>query len=127
MEDSFIKNRNKAFDRYVFFSKQQNGESVERFYGQLIKQSENCSLGDEKTTLIRGTFIFNMFDYDTQKDILKETVSPTKALEIAIHMEMGTQNKQMINHIFNTNAQSVNIINNFLGRNRTTNYQEQQK
>ena len=125
MEDSFIKNRNKVFDRFEFFSsKQQNGESVERFYGRLIEQSENCSLGDEKTTLIRGTFIFN---YDTQKDFLKENLSPTKALEIAIHKEMGTQNKQMINQIFTKNAQSVNIINNFLGRNRTTNYQQQQK
>ena len=54
-------------------------------------------------------------------------MSPTKALEIAIHKEMGTQDKQMINQIFTKNAQSVNIINNFLGRNRTTNYQQQQK
>ena len=32
-----------------------------------------------------------MLDHDTQIELLKGTVSPTKALDIAIHMEMGAQ------------------------------------
>ena len=68
MDDSFTKIRNITYDRFVFFSsKQQKGESVETFYGFSIEQAENCNLGDEETTLIRGTFIFNMKDHDTQR------------------------------------------------------------
>ena len=76
------------YDRFVVFSsKQQKGESVESFYGRLIEQAENCRLGDEETTLIRDTYILNMQHHDTERELLKETVSPTKAL--AIHMEVG--------------------------------------
>ena len=39
-----------------------------------------------------------------QKQFLKETMSPTKALKIDIHMEMGAQNQQNINQNLNTNA-----------------------
>ena len=64
---------------------------------------------------------------DTQKELFKETVSPMKAPEIAIHMEMGAQNQQKINQNLKTNAQSKDIVNNFQERNRTTNYQQQRK
>ena len=49
-----------------------------------------------------------MLDLDTQKELPKETVSLTKALEAAIHMEMGAQYQQKRNQNLNTNAQSVN-------------------
>ena len=79
MEDLFIKTINITYDRFVFFSsKKQKRESVESFYGRLIEQRENCSLGDEQTTLIRDTFILNIQDLDTQRELLKETVSPKK-------------------------------------------------
>ena len=89
---------------------------MESFYGRLVEQGENCSLGDEETTLIRDTFILNMIDSDTQKELLKETVTHTKALGIDIHMDMGAQNMQKINQILNTNAQSVKVVNKFQGR-----------
>ena len=38
-----------------------------------------------------------MIDHETQKELVKETVEPSKALEIAIQMEMGAQNQQKIN------------------------------
>ena len=38
-------------------------------------------------------------DNETQKELLKETVEPTKALEIAIQVETGAQNQQKINQI----------------------------
>ena len=85
IEDSFTKVRNIAYDRFVFYScKQQKGESADSFYGRLTEQDENCSLGSEKTSLIRDAFILNMIDHETQKELLKETVEPSKALEIAI-------------------------------------------
>ena len=72
MEESFTKDRNITYDRFVFFSsKQQKGESVENFYGRLIVQAEKCSLGDEESTLIRDAFILNMMDNETRKELLK--------------------------------------------------------
>ena len=43
---------------------------------RLIEQGEICSIG---TTL----------DFEKQKELLQETISPTKALQKAFHMEMG--------------------------------------
>ena len=111
MEESFIKTTNKIYDRFVFFSsKQQKGES------------EKCILGVGETKLIRDTFFLNMLDIDTQKELPTDTVSPTKALEIAIHIEMEALIQKKINQNLNTNSQSVEIVNNFKGRSRTTNY-----
>ena len=89
-EDSVTKVRNITYDRFVFYScKQQKGEYVESFYGRPIEQAENCSLGSEETTSIRDAFILNTRDHETQKELLKETVEPSKALEIATQIEMG--------------------------------------
>ena len=68
-----------------------------------------------------------MLDFETQKELLRETVSSTKALKIAIHMKMGALNQQKINQNLNTTAQSVNIVNSFQNPHRTTNYQQHQK
>ena len=122
VEDSFTKFRNITYDRFVFYSfKQQKGESVESFYGRLIEQVENCSLGSEETTLIRDAFILNMIDHETQKELLKETIEPSKALETAIQMEMGAQNQQKINQNLLSGTNSVNAINSNQIRNRKAN------
>ena len=97
MEDSYIKTRNITYDRFVFFSsKQQKGESIESFCGKVIAQTGNYSLGDEETTLIRDTFILNILDYETQKKLLEEVVSPHTALEKLIYTEMRAQNQQWL-------------------------------
>ena len=128
MDDSFTKVRNITYDRFVFWSsKQQKGRSVESFYGRLIEQAENCSIGDEETTLIRDTFILNMMDHDAQKELLRETVSPTKALEVAIQIEMGAQNQQKINKNLYIATNLVNAVNNLQTRNRNANYQPTRK
>ena len=125
MEDSFTKVRNITYDRFVFCScKQQKSESVESFYGHLIEQDENCSLGIEETSLIRDSFILNMIDHETQIELLKETVEPSKALEIAIQMEMGAQNQQKINQNLMSTANSVNVVNNYQTGNRNANTQQ---
>ena len=52
-------------------------------------------------------------------------MSPTKALDIAFHMEMGARNQPKINQNLNkSNTQSLNIVNNLQNRNRTTNIQQ---
>ena len=62
---------------------------------------------------------------NTQRELLKETVWPTKAVEVAICMEGGgAQNRQKLNQNSNTNAQLLNIVNNFQERNRKANYQQ---
>ena len=94
---------------------------MESFYGHLIEQAENCSLGKEETTLIHDAFILNLIDHETQKELLKGTVEPSKALEIAIQMEMGAQNQQKINQNLLSGTNSVKAINSNQIRNRKAN------
>ena len=122
MEDSFTKVRNITYDSFVFYSfKQQKGESMESFYGRLIEQAEKCSLGSEEMTLICDAFILNMIDHNTQKELLKDTVEQSKALEIAIQMEMGAQNQQKIDQNLLSGTNSVNAINSNQIRNSNAN------
>ena len=65
-----------------------------------------------------------MIDHETQKELLKETVEPSKSLEIAIQMEMGAQNQQKINQNLMPATNSVNVVNNYLPRNRNANAQQ---
>ena len=65
-----------------------------------------------------------MIDHETQKELLKETVEPSKALEIAIQMEMGAQNQQKINQNLMPASNSVNAVNNYKPRNRNANAQQ---
>ena len=97
---------------------------MESFYGRLIELAKNCNLGSEETTLIRDTFILNVIDHETRKELLKETVQPSKALEIAIQMEMGAQNQQKINKNLMSGTNSVNSINSNQIRNRNANAQQ---
>ena len=125
MEDSFTKVRHITYDCFVFYScKQQKGESVESFYSRLKELAENCTLGNEETTLIRDAFILNMTVHETQKELLKETVEPSKALEMAIQMKMGAQNQQKINHNLMSGSNSVHLFNNHQMRNRNANAQQ---
>ena len=94
----FIRIHNITFDRYLFLTrKQQKGEPIEKFYGHLKELSENCDLGEKGDTIIRDVFIANMQNEDIQKELLKETVEPDKALAIAINIEMGTLNQLKMN------------------------------
>ena len=68
-----------------------------------------------------------MIDHETQKELLKETVDPSKALVIAIQMEMGAQNQQKINQNLMSFTNSVNVVNNYQTRNRNTNTQQSKR
>ena len=83
MEDTFIKTRKITYDCFVFpSSEQQKGKSLESFYGRLIEQAENCCLGDEESTIVGDTFIFDLIDLETQKNILKRQCRQQKRLKL---------------------------------------------
>ena len=93
LNTTFIRIHNITFDRYLFLTrKQQKGEPIGKFCGHLKELSENCDLGEKEDTIIRDVFIANMQNEDIQKELLKETVDPDRALAIAINIEMGTLN-----------------------------------
>ena len=46
--------------------------------------------------MIRDVFITNLVDPEFQKELLKQTVEPRQALELAIVMELGMRNQHQI-------------------------------
>ena len=97
MEEAIIRPRNITFDRHVFLvTKQLRGETVEYFYGKLKELAENCDFENKEETLIRDVFITNLMDPEIQKELLKQTVEPRQALELAINMELGMRNQHQI-------------------------------
>ena len=71
---------------------------------------------------IRDAFTHNMIDHEIQKELLKENVEASKALEIAIQMEMRAQNQRKLNQNLALTTDSVNAVNTFQTRNRKANY-----
>ena len=54
LNKTFIPIHKINFDRFLFLSrKQQKGEPIEKFYGQLKELSENCDLGEKGDPIIR--------------------------------------------------------------------------
>ena len=111
LNTTFIRIHNITFDRYLFLTrKQQKGEPIEKFYGHLKELSENCDLGDKGDTIIRDVFIANIQNEDVQKELLKETVDPEKALAMAINIEMGTLNQLKMNASKTESHSTVNQV-----------------
>ena len=117
VEEAFIRPRNITFDRHVFLvTKQFRGETVEHFYGKLKELAENCDFQNKEETLIRNVFITNLMDPEIQKELLKQTVEPRQALELASNMELGMQNQQQIQQhnkmVVPANVNAVQFANN---------------
>ena len=66
---------------------------MEKFYGCLRELSLNCGLGSHEESIIRDVFIASMQDGEIQRELLKETRTAKKALEVAMNLEMGIQNQ----------------------------------
>ena len=114
MKITFVRPRNITFDRYVFFSrKQKKGETVEQFYSILKELAENCDFENREEAIIRDIFITNMLDDDIQRELLRDTVEPERALSIAVNMEMGNQNRQRISSNNGATGSTVNTIHQF--------------
>ena len=97
MEEAFIRPRNITFDRHVFsIMKQLRGETVEKFCGKLKELAVNCDFKNKVETLISDVFITNLMGPEIQKELLKQTVEPCEALELAINMEFGMRNQHQI-------------------------------
>ena len=118
MEIAFIRPRNITFDHYVFFSrKQKKGETVEQFYSISKELGENCDFEYREEAIIRDIFITKILDDDIQREILRDTVDPERALSIAVKMEMDHQNQQPISSNNNNNdsrtGSAINAIQLF--------------
>ena len=114
MEIAFIRPRNITFDRFVFCSrKQKKGETVEQFYSILKELAENCDFENREEAIIRNIFITNMLDDDIQRELLRDTVEPERALSIAENMEMGNQNQQRISSNKGATGSTVNTVHQF--------------
>ena len=114
MEIAFIRPRNITFDRLVFFSrKQKKGETVEQFYSIVKELAENCDFENREEAIIRDIFITNMLDDDIQRELLRDTVEPGRALSIAVNMEMGNQNQQRISSNNGATGSTVNTVHQF--------------
>ena len=111
MEIAFIPPRNITFDRYVFFSrKQKKSETVEQFYSILKELAENCDFENREEVIIRDIFITNILDDDIQRELLRDTVDPERALSFAVNMEMGHQNQQRMSSNNGATGSTVNLI-----------------
>ena len=93
LELTFIRPRNVTFDRYLLLTRrQQRGETMEQFYSALRSLAEHCQLGALEEELLRDIFTANMIDHEIQRELLKINLSPERALEVAIGIELGARN-----------------------------------
>ena len=93
LEQKFIRPRNVTFDRYLLLTrKQHRGETVEQIHSALRSLVEHCRLADLEDELLRDTFTANMIDQEIQKELLKTTLTPEKAFELAVSIELGIRN-----------------------------------
>ena len=124
MDEAFIRPRNITFDLHVFLiTKQLRGETVEHFYGKPKELTENCDFENKEETLIRDVFITNLIDPEIHKQLLKQTVEPRQALELAINMEIGMRNQhQFQQHNKIVISANVNAVQ-FANISRTQNWQ----
>ena len=94
VEEAFIRPRKVTSDRHVFLiTKQLRGETLTHFYGKLKQFTENYDFGNNEKTLLRDVLVTNLIDPEKQKERLKQTVEPSKALKLATHMELGMRNQ----------------------------------
>ena len=70
--------------------KQLKGEPAEKFT-DAFETIADLLFGSHDESIIRDEFIANMRYREIQRELLKETKSAKKALEVAINIEMRTQ------------------------------------
>ena len=75
--------------------------------------AENCNFKNCEEVIIRDIFITNMLDDDIQREILRDTVDPERALSIAVNIEMGHQKQQRISSNNGATGSTVNAIQSF--------------
>ena len=95
LELTFKRPRNVTFDRYLLLTRrQQKGETMEQFHSALRSLAEFCQLGAFEDDLLRDIFTANMTNPIIQKELLKVTLDPEKALELAISIKQDESQAQ---------------------------------
>ena len=108
VEGVFIGPQNITFDCHVSsITKQLWDETVEQFY-------EKLKFGDfenKEETLIRDVFTTNLIDPEIPEELLKQTVEPRQALDLAKNMKREMRNQHLIQeHNMTLIQASVNEI-----------------
>ena len=94
LELTFIRPPNVTSDRYLLLiRRQQTGETMQQFHSALRSLAEFCQLGALEDDLLRDIFTVNMTYPEIQKELLKVTLDPEKALELAISFELGARSQ----------------------------------
>ena len=97
LDNVFTKQRKITFDRYTFLKqKLLKGEPVEKLYLCLRELSLKCDLSSHEESVILDVFVANIQDGEIQRELLKETRSAKKALEVPPNNEMGIQNQLQV-------------------------------
>ena len=83
-DDYFTPKKNITYQRYRFFSYNQNdGQSIDSYATELRTRADHCDFGDLKDSLIRDKIVIGIRDSKTQERLLRESdVSLDKALQI---------------------------------------------
>ena len=71
------------------------GEFVKHFYGKLKKLAESWDSENKEETLTSDVFITILIDPEIQKELLKQSVEPRQALELAINMNSRCMQNQL--------------------------------
>ena len=74
VQEYFIRSWKISNQGYVLSTlRKQNRKTVECFFGRLNEEAEIFRLEDEEISLIRYIIISNIIEFDTKKEMLRET------------------------------------------------------
>ena len=111
LELTFIRPRNVTFDRYLLLTRrQQKGETMVQFHSALRSLADFCQLWALEDDWLRDIFTANMIDPEIQKELLKVTLEPEEALELAISIELGARSQLAIRAKNTTDPSMVTIV-----------------
>ena len=94
----------------TFYRRQQKGETVKHFHSVLRSLAEYCQPGALEVGLLRDIFTANMINSEIQKELLKVTMEPEKALELAISIELGARSQLAIQANNTTDPSMLSIV-----------------
>ena len=83
---------------------------MEQFHSALGSLAEFCHLGILEEGLLRDIFTANMNDPEILKELLKVTLDPEKALELAISIELSAQSQLAIQAKQTSDPSMVSIV-----------------
>ena len=83
---------------------------MEQFHSALRSLAEICQLGALEDNLLRDIFTAKLTDPEIQKELLKATLDPEKAFELAISIELGARNQLAIQAKNTTDTSIVSIV-----------------